>query len=196
MPASKPYHHGNLRNALIRASLALIRQEGPHGFTLREVARRAGVSHTAPYRHFRDKDDLLAAIVEEGFKRLAASMRAAATKVREPFRRLQSAGIAYVEFALDQPEHFVVMFSAVLDKELHPSAKAAAESAFQELLGLVAECRIAALDPLTAARIAWSHVHGIAELAVRRQFGFGTRKEILDFASAATGALLAGMKSG
>src|SRR5437016_3468378 len=103
MPRTKPYHHGDLRTALLEASLALIRQEGPHGFTLREVARRAGVSHTAPYRHFRDKDDLLAAIAENGFKRLTGMMRATLSNRRDPLRRLQNVGLAYVAFALDQP---------------------------------------------------------------------------------------------
>jgi AcrR family transcriptional regulator len=76
MKVGQPYHHQNLRGALLAAALDLIRQKGgSQGFTLREVARRAGVSHTAPYRHFRDKDDLLGAIAEEGFLRLAAFLR-------------------------------------------------------------------------------------------------------------------------
>jgi AcrR family transcriptional regulator len=193
----RPYHHGNLRSALLEASLVLIRKEGLHGFTLREVARRAGVSHTAPYRHFRNKDDLLAAIAEDGFKRLTAKILEAADKGDGPLERLQRGGVAYVQFGLDRPEEFQVMFSVALDAALHPSAKAAAEAAFEGLRTRIVECQRAGLltryEPLTAARIAWAHVHGITELARRRQFGFKTRKDILDFAAIATAALQTGI---
>ena len=195
--AAKPYHHGTLRTALLDASLALIRKEGLHGFTLREVARRAGVSHNAPYRHFRDKDDLLAAIAEDGFNRLTAKIRQAASKGDSPLARLQMAGIAYVQFGLDRPAELDVMFSVELDPDIHPSAKRAAEASFEALLVLVEDCQRAGLltrfEPRTAARIAWAHVHGITELARRRQFGFKTRKEIVDFAAIATDALQTGI---
>jgi AcrR family transcriptional regulator len=197
MAPGKPYHHGNLRVALLDASLALVRKEGLHGFTLREVARRAGVSHAAPHRHFRDKDDLLAAIAEDGFHRFTAKLRQAASKGNNPLERLQMAGVAYVQFGLDRPEEFQVMFSVELDPDIHPSAKAAADASFESLLALVVDCKRAGLlpryDSNTAARIAWAHVHGITELARRRQFGFKTRKEIVDFTSIATAALLTGI---
>ena len=126
MAAGKTYHHGNLRTALLTASLALIRKEGLHGFTLREVARRAGVSHNAPYRHFRDRSDLLAAIAEDGFNRLTTKIRAASSKGDSHLERLRLAGIAYVQFGLDRPEEFNVMFSTEWDPATHPAAKAAA----------------------------------------------------------------------
>src|SRR5438034_10048332 len=124
MAAGKTYHHGNLRTALLTASLALIRKEGLHGFTLREVARRAGVSHNAPYRHFRDKSDLLVAIAEDGFNRLTAKIREEASKGDSHLERLRLAGVAYVQFGLDRPEEFNVMFSIEWDPETHPVAKA------------------------------------------------------------------------
>ena len=199
MPAHKPYHHGNLRSALLDTSLALIRKKGLHDFTLREVARRAGVSHTAPYRHFRDKDDLLAAIAEDGFNRLTSKLRDAASKGDGCLERLQMAGIAYVQFGVDRPEEFDVMFSVELQPDTHPSAKAAAEAAFESLLTLVVDCQRTGLlcryEPHTAARIAWAHVHGIAELARRRQLGLKTRKELVDFTRIATAALQTGIAS-
>src|SRR5499425_1218502 len=127
MSRRKPYHHDNLREALLEEAVRLIGEAGPGALTLREVARRAGVSHNAPYRHFRDKDDLLAAIAQEGFERLTATIRTAAAKKRIPFEQLESAGIAYVEFAQAQPEHFSVMFSVDLRGKRHVSAKAAAD---------------------------------------------------------------------
>lgn len=197
MAARKPYHHGNLRTALLNASLALIRKEGLHGFTLREVARRAGVSHNAPYRHFRDRDDLLAAIAEDSFNRLTAKIQEAASKGDGHLERLQMAGIAYVQFGLDRPEEFNVMFSIELDPDIHPSARAAGDASFESLLTLVVDCQRAGLlrryEPRTAARIAWAHVHGITELARRGQFAFKTRQEILDFTAIATAALQTGI---
>jgi AcrR family transcriptional regulator len=75
-----PYHHGTLKQTLVDAAIALVAEVGTHGFTLREVARRAGVSHNAPYRHYRDKDDLLAVVAMQGFERLTAAMRRSAAR--------------------------------------------------------------------------------------------------------------------
>ena len=191
MPETKPYHHGNLREALIEASLALIREVGIRGFTLREVARRAGVSHAAPYRHFRDKDDLLAVLAEQGFNRLTAAMRAAAARAHHPFQRLQNAGIAYIEFAQDDPERFQVMFSVELDPQVHSSAMEAGESSFAELVRLVAACPRPSDGPSveTLALVAWTQVQGIAELAPRSKLGMKSRKQLIRFAKTATDIL-------
>jgi len=82
MAAKRPYHRVNLKQSLLDAALGLLAEEGPQAFTLREVARRAGVSHNAPYRHFKDKDDLLAEVAAQGFDRLTAAMRKAMAKGR------------------------------------------------------------------------------------------------------------------
>lgn len=186
MSDRKPYHHGDLRAALLKASLELIREKGAREFTLREAARRAGVSHTAPYRHFHDKAELLAAIAEDGFNRLLGAMRVAADKSIEPFHRLQSAGIGYIDFAQDHPEHFSIMFSAELKFSAHPSLKTAADRCFSELVTLIAACSPAPSIPVRSpeieAIIAWTQVHGIAELALRRQLRFRNRKELREFA--------------
>src|SRR5579864_3662327 len=108
----RPYHHGHLREALLQGAVRAIAELGPAAFTLREVARRAGVSHNAPYRHFRDKEALLAAVANEGYRELTAAMLAAAGRQVRGVDRLKHAGLAYIEFALRRPEHFTVMFDA------------------------------------------------------------------------------------
>src|SRR5579864_8644856 len=112
MRRAKPYHHGNLREALLGAAIRLIAEVGPTAFTLREVARRAGVSHNAPYRHFRDRDDLMAAVAAQGFRELTQAMVEAAGNRTDALDRLKRAGLGYVTFALRRPEHFTVMFDA------------------------------------------------------------------------------------
>jgi AcrR family transcriptional regulator len=103
----KPYHHGDLRRALITAALAAVAEDGPEGFTLRDVAQRAGVSVAAPYRHFKDKDALLAEVAAECALRLGAAMDAAvAAASSDPLERFRATGIAYVRFAVEHPAHF------------------------------------------------------------------------------------------
>src|SRR5215831_1055457 len=127
MRRAKPYHHGNLREALLGAAIRLIAEVGPTAFTLREVARRAGVSHNAPYRHFRDREDLLAAVAAQGFRELTRAMIEAAAGKSDALERLKCAGLGYVTFALRRPEHFTVMFDAPVSKHKHPDSAAAAE---------------------------------------------------------------------
>jgi AcrR family transcriptional regulator len=189
------YHHGDLRAALIAGALALIREVGADGFTLREVARRAGVSHAAPYRHFRDKADLAAAIAQEGFEGLARAMEEAAESEGSARDRLLRAGRNYVEVALRRPEHFRVMFGAELDAKRHPDARKAADRAFAGLVRLIEDARLGG-EPLTLARIAWSQVHGIATLAIGKQFAFRTKAEVLAFTEVAMRAVVDGIGKG
>src|SRR5260221_568336 len=107
--AKKSYHHGNLRRALLDAGLAAITEDGPERFTLRDVARRAGVSPAAPYRHFADKEALLAAVVAESAARLGEVMQAAVAGTEDPLDRFRRTGIAYVRFAAERPAHFRAM---------------------------------------------------------------------------------------
>jgi AcrR family transcriptional regulator len=193
----KRYHHGDLRRALVDASMALIGECGPDGFTLREVARRAKVSHTAPYRHFRDKSDLLAAVAEQGFAGLSRAMAKSLEGIRSPLERLRRCGAAYVAFALEHTAQFRVMFGVELDPERHPSARAAAEAAFGALMGVIAECQaanfLAAGETRKKALIAWSLVHGIAHLAIGRQLLIRTPEEVLRFLGAATESMVGGL---
>jgi AcrR family transcriptional regulator len=194
---AKPYHHGDLRRALIDASIGLIGESGPNGLTLREVARRAKVSHTAPYRHFQDKSDLLAAVAEQGFTDLRRAVDEALAGITTPLDRLRHCGAAYVTFALERTAHFRVMFGTELDAERHPTARAAADRAFEALVEVIAECQeakvLAPEKTRTKARFAWSLVHGIADLTIGRQLLLETKDEVVRFVDAATAALIEGL---
>jgi AcrR family transcriptional regulator len=185
MRRAKPYHHGNLRGALLQAAIRLIAEAGPTAFTLREVARRAGVSHNAPYRHFRDRDDLMAAVAAQGYRELTAAMIEAAASKSDPLDRLKHAGLGYVTFALRRPEHFTVMFDAPISKRKHPDSAAAAEEAFATLLGFVKACqdvrRLPSGDLRQMALLAWTMVHGIAKLATTGRLPFHSNSEVLNF---------------
>ena len=188
VPATQPYHHGNLRHALLDAAIRLIAEVGPAGFTLREVARRAGVSHNAPYRHFRDRDDLMAAVAAQGFRELTKAMVRGAEGLAPARDRLKQAGLAYVRYALRRPQHFTVMFDApsFTDTE-HPDSAEAGERAFGTLVNFVEACQkegtLSSVDTLQLALLAWSTVHGIAKLAIAGRLPFRTKAEIFNFAS-------------
>jgi AcrR family transcriptional regulator len=191
------YHHGNLKEALLQASLDLIGQVGPAAFTLREVARRAGVSHNAPYRHFRSKEELLAALAAEGFDRLALAMTKAAESVPTALERLRASGRGYVEFALRYPQHFTVMFEVPWKFELYPQTQAAGARAFGTLLRYVEGCQeqgvLPAGDPNSFALLAWSMVHGVAKLAIGGRLPLAGTADVLRFTDAATAALALGL---
>jgi len=183
----KPYHHGNLQKALLQASIQLIAEIGPSAFTLREVARRAGVSHNAPYRHFNDKDSLLAAVAAQGYRELNDAMLRAANRQSDARNRLKRAGLAYIAFALRRPEHFTVMFDAPFSRRMHPEAAGASERAFSTLLSFVQDCQDQRLlpsgPPLQFALLAWTMVHGIAKLATTGRLPYRSRAKILEFAT-------------
>jgi AcrR family transcriptional regulator len=112
LATKRAYHHGNLREALVAAALKEVARSGPEGFSLRSVARRAGVSPPAVYRHFADKDALLAAVAVECSERIGVAMRdAVAGAPDDPLERFRATGIAYVQFAVEHPEHFRAMSS-------------------------------------------------------------------------------------
>ena len=197
MKTPRTYHHGNLKQALLKASLALLRKAGPSAFTLREVARRAGVSHNAPYRHFRNKQELLAALAGEGFDRLTSAMTQAAGTASRPLERLRLSGRGYVEFALRYPQHFAVMFDAPVRIHQYPEAHAAGERAFGTLVRYIEECQAEGVlpqgDPIRFALFAWSLVHGVAKLAISRRLPFSSIDDVLRFTDSATDALALGM---
>src|ERR1700692_4235606 len=110
LAASKPYHHGDLRRALLEAAEAILEREGPGGLSLRAVAREAGVSPAAPYHHFKDKDELLLAVGRNGFARLKAALAEAALSTEDRAARLPAIGLAYIEFAQAHPATYEVMY--------------------------------------------------------------------------------------
>ena len=166
--SAAPYHHGDLRRALIDTALAMVTEEGAWNFTLREVARRAGVSHAAPYNHFEDKSALLAEVATLGFESLRQVMEAAAAahprSAREAFAGI---GAAYVRFGVEHPAHYRLMIGAELaDKSRYPALQAASEAAFRVLLTGVLERAQASgqvrRGPVhDQALAAWSLVHGL-----------------------------------
>ena len=193
---SRTYHHGNLKRALINAAVTLIGEVGPRGFTLREVARRAKVSHNAPYRHFRDKEDLLAAVGMQGFRRLTKAMKRAAKTGSTPQERLRLCGRGYVGFALRWPQHFQVMFDLPSDKDRHVEYVAIGKEAFATLLNIVVECQQSGAleegDSQNVSFIMWSMVHGIAKLAISHQLPF-RNADLLEFTDTVSRVLLSGL---
>jgi AcrR family transcriptional regulator len=158
----RPYHHGQLRLALIAAAKALLDEGGPGAVSLRETARRVGVSPTATYRHFADKDSLLVAVAVEGFHEFAAALAKASRDEADP---LSAMGMAYVDFALARRGVFRLMFGPLMaNREKYPELKSAADEAFNWLRSAVQTKAHAQQDPELAAIAAWGLVHGLAHL--------------------------------
>jgi len=170
------YHHGDLRRALLDAALELLAREGAAALTLREVARRAGVTHAAPYRHFTDKQALLATVAEEGFRMLSSHMSEAWAKHEgDPVHGLEAIGVAYIRFATGQRSHFQVMFGKDIDwSREHSGLEETADCCFEVLISAVQTCQnVGAIrpgDPLIPSLCAWSMVHGLSELIANGQF--------------------------
>jgi len=171
----KPYHHGDLRAALIQAGLAILAEEGVQALTLRAAARRAGVSHAAPYRHFADKEALLAAIAEEGFNMFAAEIEAARDRFpASPREQLEETAWAYVRFALAHPDHLRVMFGgSIEDPQVYPGLREAGSRAFAVLVNIMRAGQdagtIVAGEARVLALIAWTQVHGLSLLLIGHQ---------------------------
>lgn len=164
----RPYHHGQLRPALIAAAKALLDEGGPGAVSLRETARRVGVSPTATYRHFADKESLLVAVAIEGFHEFGAALAQAS---REKTNPMGAMAVAYVKFAVSRRGVFRLMFGPqIANPENHPDLKAAGDAAFNVLSGAVradtAPKVMAGQDPDLSAIAAWGLVHGLAHLFI------------------------------
>jgi AcrR family transcriptional regulator len=172
---SKKYHHGDLENALIKAGVEILAQEGLGGLSLRKVAKRAGVSHSAPYAHFKDRQSLIAAISTEGFKQLYAELDAAIEPYADdPKQQLMEGAYAYVQFAMHYTDTFKIMFSGVLEKEKeYPSFVEASRKTFERVVEVVRACQNAGILRSAPAEVmavsVWGQVHGVISLALEGQ---------------------------
>ena len=166
------YHHGNLRAQLIEAALEMIEESGTKDLTLRGIAKRAGVSHAAPYRHFKGKEALLEAVASEGFSLMLSEIRERiSTLGDDPLARFRVCGSAYIDFALAHRAHFRVMFAAPFDGVTLPdSLKPESTPFFQLFLSIIDECLEAGVLKGESGRdicvTAWSVVHGFSLLVM------------------------------
>ena len=167
------YQHGDLRRALIQAGLKLLSEGGAPALTLRGAAQLAGVSHAAPYRHFRDKDALLAAIAEEGFRTLTEHMRREMATAGSEAARLRACAWGYVAFARAHPGYFRTIFGQPLGEDCPAPLREAGQEAYGVLREQIAEGirrgRLRAGDPDELALACWSLVHGLSHLVIDGQ---------------------------
>jgi AcrR family transcriptional regulator len=169
MQPRRDYHHGDLRSTLLDSVGRIVRENGPAFVSIREVARRARVSHAAPSHHFRNKSGLLTAFAAQGFDRLADTVgeTIAASRAATPRDVLAAMGRAYVRFALEHPEHFAIMFRLELLDEHDADLVRASDRAYDALIattrGAAAQGLLDA-DPTVTAAAAWSLVHGLSTL--------------------------------
>ena len=171
--AAVPYHHGDLRNALVATALTALEEQGAEALTLREVARRAGVSHAAPYRHFADRSALLFAVAERGFQLLLERLREAAAAHSDPHARVRAALADYVRFGRDAPRQVALMFGGYVSLDADPRVKQAAVTAFSELAELVRAALPPSLraDAQTVALGLWAQAHGLLLLSTKLNLG-------------------------
>lgn len=173
MSTRKSYHHGELREALLLAAEQQLNEEGPAGLSLRKLGRELGVTPGAPYRHFEDKDALLAALATNGFRRLRETMIGRQEQCVDGEERLRRAGIGYLAFASKHPELFRLMFGWNPAREV-PELREAGDAAFEafgEILNACEEQGLLQQSALSAGLLAWSAVHGAAFLMIDDRLG-------------------------
>jgi AcrR family transcriptional regulator len=170
-----PYHHGDLRAALLAEAAVMIAEGGSAGVTMRAIGQRLGVSRAAPYRHFADKTALLVAVAANGFRRLGGRLQAIdAGGKRSSVERLRRLGEEYVRFALENPAHYRLMYGReALTREELPELREAAEALFEQFVEVIRAHQRSGLIKRQNARaqayVAWSAVHGLASLVIEGQ---------------------------
>lgn len=197
----KAYHHGDLRNSLLAAAEPLLARKGVTGWSLREVAKAAGVSHAAPYRHFRDKTALIEALAAEGFRKLQRACEEAERNYpADPARQLVEAGMGYLLFATEKPMIVHLMFGGVIALDDCSEALArAADTSFQSLVRIVQNGQNAGLyrkaDTFDLTLAAWSMVYGLSLMitAGMLEKRAGTRSQVKILGDTIADILLSGM---
>jgi AcrR family transcriptional regulator len=169
--STSAYHHPELRAALLRTAGKLLEKQGVAALSLRELARRAGVSHNAPYRHFADRESLLAALAAEGFAQLGRAQQGARAR-----GGLRAMGEAYVRFALDNPQRFRLMFGGQLAFAGHAALREVATRAYEGLAGALAAQIPEAQAARDASLAAWALVHGLALLLLDERIAASARR--------------------
>ena len=202
-PPPKPYHHGDLHQEILCAACALIEESNIASLSLREIAKKVGVSHTAPYRHFKDKESLLAGIAGVGFQELAKQLAMVVEIHRDdPATQLKEAGLGYVKQAIGRPQCTQLMFSGILPcDDTYPKLKASGDAAFNGLKMIIEEGQAKGVfkdgDIEILALSAWASIHGLALLLIG-----GNLPDILSIAvdvrqvtDAVTTTMLEGLKA-
>ena len=194
------YHHGDLRHTIIIEALAWIDRENIYSLSLRKIARRIGVSHNAPYRHFPDKESLLVEIAEIGFKQLHQALQQAIDESSGDAKaKLENIGVAYVEYALNNQAYYRVMFGdgCLGDSQKYPQLEQISAATFNILVNAIevgqAEAMFNDQDSQQLASVCWSLVHGISLLAIDNQLMTADADAVTQLARIATKTLSQGM---
>ncbi|RKE23655.1 TetR/AcrR family transcriptional regulator [Streptomyces sp. TLI_171] len=186
--AGDSYHHGDLRAACLRAARELLEEDGSAALSLRAVARRAGVSATAPYRHYPDREALLSAVAAEGYRELATNLTAAHPSPTTP-EELAAVAVAYVRFALDHPAMFRVMFAEPCDPANED--RVAATAAITQYVRDIVHGVFPAADPEALSTAVWALVHGLAFLHLDGKLDASTPDAVTGQVRGAVHAILA-----
>jgi AcrR family transcriptional regulator len=193
MSPKATYHHGDLRAALVRAAIELLEESGKTELSLRAVARRAGVSPAAPYRHYADREALASAVAAVGYHELAERLAAAHPSPSTP-EQLASVAIAYVQFALERPALFRIMFGEPCDRD--NDERVAATAAVSQYVRAIVERTFPQADPDALATAIWALVHGLACLHLDGKLDSSTPSVMAERVTAAIDALLAATNIG
>ena len=165
LAARRGYHHGNLREALLEGARQLVAERGPQGFTLTEAARRAGVSPSAPYRHFRDREEVLAELCRRGFALFGQRLQAAVSGGASPRNALARMGPAYLSFAREEPGYYAAMFAFQPTQQEEDCERDSKDGPFETLAGTIAGVLPKdGRDPRLVALQVWALSHGVAML--------------------------------